>query len=138
MGDNQGLKVALIGSGNWGSAIATIVGVNVTRFNGLFDGTIKMYVWEEMVDGRKLTEVINETHENVKYMPGVQLPPNVVAVPDVVETSHDADILIFVQPHSVVPRTCQPLVGKLKKGAFAISLNKVCFSFVIRDDFEVT
>lgn len=38
-----------------------------------------MYVYEEMIDGKKLTEIINETHENVKYLPGQKLPPNVVS-----------------------------------------------------------
>lgn len=37
-----------------------------------------MYVYEEMIDGKKLTEIINTTHENVKYLPGHKLPPNVV------------------------------------------------------------
>jgi len=32
-----------------------------------------------------LTEVINEKHENVKYLPGVSLPTNIVAVPDASE-----------------------------------------------------
>lgn len=39
-----------------------------------------MYVYEEMIDGKKLTEIINQTHENVKYLPGQKLPPNVVSV----------------------------------------------------------
>jgi len=43
-----------------------------------------MWVFEEMVGGRKLTEIINEDHENSKYMPGIKLPRNVVADPDVV------------------------------------------------------
>ena len=29
-----------------------------------------MWVFEEEVDGRKLTEIINTDHENVKYLPG--------------------------------------------------------------------
>ena len=44
-----------------------------------------MWVFEEMVDGRKLTEIINTDHENVKYLPGHKLPPNVVR-----STSHAA------------------------------------------------
>ena len=120
-------KVALIGSGNWGSAIATIIGSNVTRY-GHFDSTIKMYVFQEEVNGKNLTDIINESHENVKYLPGIKLPENIIAVPDVVETAHDADILIVVIPHQFVPRTCAPLKGKLKSGAFAISLNKVLFN----------
>ena len=38
-----------------------------------------MYVYEEIIDGKKLTEIINEQHENVKYLPGIKLPPNVVS-----------------------------------------------------------
>lgn len=38
-----------------------------------------MYVFEEMIEGKKLTEIINEQHENVKYLPGHKLPANVVS-----------------------------------------------------------
>ena len=37
-----------------------------------------MWVFEEMVDGKKLTEIINETHVNVKYLPKHPLPANIV------------------------------------------------------------
>ena len=123
-GSGQAKRVAIIGSGNWGSAIARVVGVNVKKFPHLFDETIKMYVYEEMVGERKLTEIINQEHENVKYLKGYKLPENIVAIPDVVEAAHDADILIFVIPHKFVPGISKPLVGKLKSGAFGISLIK--------------
>ena len=45
-----------------------------------FDDRVTMYVYEEIIDGKKLTEIINETHENVKYLPGKKLPPNVVSI----------------------------------------------------------
>lgn len=38
-----------------------------------------MYVFEEMIEGKKLTEIINTTHENVKYLPGHKLPENIVS-----------------------------------------------------------
>ena len=65
---------------NRGSAIAKIVGANVTKFNDKFEEKVTMYVFEEMVNGKKLTEIINEQHENVKYLPGHKLPPNIVSV----------------------------------------------------------
>lgn len=37
-----------------------------------------MWVFEEIIDGKKLTEIINTEHENVKYLPGHKLPKNVV------------------------------------------------------------
>lgn len=83
-----------------------------------------MGVFEEIVDGRKLSEIINEKHENVKYLPGVKLPENVIAVPDLVEATKDADILIFVLPHQFVAKVCDQLKGNIKKDAFACSLIK--------------
>jgi hypothetical protein len=61
-----------------GSTIAKIVGNNIAKFN-TFEQEIRMYVYEELVDGRKLTEIINEQHENVKYLPGHKFTPNVVS-----------------------------------------------------------
>lgn len=61
-----------------GSAIAKIVGRNAARLPN-FEDRVTMWVYEEMIDGKKLTEIINETHENVKYLPGHKLPPNVVS-----------------------------------------------------------
>lgn len=106
-----------------GSAIAKIVGKNVTQFDE-FHNEVRMYVFEEMVDGRKLTEIINTVHENVKYLPNHKLPENVIAVPDVLETARDADILIFVVPHQFVENTCKPLIGKIKPDAVGLSLIK--------------
>lgn len=62
-----------------GSAIAKIVGRNAAALPA-FDDRVTMYVFEEMINGKKLTEIINETHENVKYLPGHILPPNVVSL----------------------------------------------------------
>lgn len=61
-----------------GSAIAKIVGKNAARLDQ-FNDRVTMYVFEEMIDGKKLTEIINETHENVKYLKGHKLPENVVS-----------------------------------------------------------
>jgi hypothetical protein len=63
-------KVSIIGSGNWGSAMAKIIALNCERHNHL-DTDVRMWVYEEEVEGRKLSEIINEQHENVKYLPGI-------------------------------------------------------------------
>lgn len=61
-----------------GSAIAKIVGNNAIQHQHI-DEKVTMYVYEEIINGKKLTEIINETHENVKYLPGHKLPANVVS-----------------------------------------------------------
>ena len=86
--------------------------------------SVNMWVFEEEIEGRKLTEIINTDHENVKYLPGVKLPANVVAVPDLVEAARTADLLVFVIPHQFIARTVQTLKGNIKQGAAAISLIK--------------
>ncbi|GAB6032039.1 glycerol-3-phosphate dehydrogenase [Chamberlinius hualienensis] len=116
-------KISIIGSGNWGSAIAKIIGKNVQKYDD-FDNEVKMYVYEEIINGKKLTEVINTEHENVKYLPGHKLPPNVVAVSDVVETTKDADILVFVVPHQFIKRLVDQMRGNIKSTAIGISLIK--------------
>lgn len=58
--------------------IAKIIGANTKEHNDSFQEEVKMYVYEEEVDGKKLTEIINTQHENVKYLPGYKLPENVV------------------------------------------------------------
>ena len=48
-------KVALVGSGNWGSAIATKLGKNVLDASKGFDPVVEMWVFEEyvkLVDGK--------------------------------------------------------------------------------------
>lgn len=36
-----------------------------------------------------------------RYLPGIQLPSNIVACPDLLETCRDATMLVFVVPHQV-------------------------------------
>ena len=48
-----------------GSAVAKIIGRNVQNFEH-FDKEVKMWVFEEKVDGQNLTDIINTKHENVK------------------------------------------------------------------------
>jgi len=116
-------KICVVGSGAWGSVVAKVVGDNV-RNNAKFESRIPMYVFEEMINGEKLTEIINTRHENVKYQPGLILPDNVVAVSDVVESVKDADYLFFVLPHQFIRGVCRSIAGKIKPDALAISLCK--------------
>ncbi|XP_077810300.1 glycerol-3-phosphate dehydrogenase [NAD(+)], cytoplasmic isoform X2 [Macaca mulatta] len=93
-------KVCIVGSGNWGSAIAKIVGGNAAQL-AQFDPRVTMWVFEEDIGGKKLTEIINTQHENVKYLPGHKLPPNV-----------------FIR------KICDQLKGHLKANTIGMSLIK--------------
>jgi len=127
MGEASNLKVCMIGSGNWGSAVATLIGQNTPKYPEFFND-INMYVYEEEIDfggrKRKLPEVINEKHENVKYLPNIPLPSCIKAVPDLKEAAKDADILIWVVPHQFVTRMVPAVKEVCSSKAISISLIK--------------
>ncbi|NXU68636.1 GPDA dehydrogenase, partial [Horornis vulcanius] len=106
-----------------GSAIAKIVGTNAARLSS-FESRVNMWVLEEEVGGRRLTDIINTEHENVKYLPGHKLPPNVVAEPDLLKACAGADVLLFVVPHQFIGKVCDQLKGHVKKEAVGMSLIK--------------
>ena len=130
-------KVALVGSGNWGSAIATKIGLNVLA-NDIFDKEVQMWVFEEYVkleDGKwirpargaqppegktwvdedyePLTVVINRLNENVIYLPGIKLPKSIIAQPDIKKCVTGATMMVFVIPHNFLA----PIVPKMEARA---------------------
>jgi len=132
-------KVTVVGSGNWGSTISKIVAENTRENPDLFEETVQMWVYEEEVlitkksahydasnpDKKyKLTELINTLHENVKYLPGIALPTNVVANPSLQDAVRDSSILIFNLPHQFIGNVCKQLKGHILPFARGISCIK--------------
>ena len=114
----------MIGSGNMGSAMAKVIGENVRNLPE-FDPTVRMYTYPETLDdGSSIIDSINETHENKKYLPGIKLPENVLAVGTVPEACSGADYIVVVTPHQFLPGLLQQMIGKIAEDATAISLVK--------------
>ena len=116
------------GSGNWGSAIATLIGRNCERLPH-FHTRVNMWVFEEIINVEnaqptKLTEIINTKHENVKYLPGIRLPKNVVAVPDLAEACANATLLVFVLPHQFLPKILPVIRKNAHSSSRGVSLIK--------------
>lgn len=84
-----------------------------------------MWVFEEDYEGSPLSQVINEKHENPRYLPGINLGENVIAEPDVEKAVAGATALIFVLPHQFLRKSVEKLKGKVRDDARAISLVKV-------------
>ncbi|KAF2744089.1 NAD-dependent glycerol-3-phosphate dehydrogenase [Sporormia fimetaria CBS 119925] len=141
LGAHKKHKVSIVGSGNWGTTMSKLVAENVKANPNLFDQTVRMWVYEEDVtiskDSRhydeaselckgtqKLSHVINTVHENIKYLPGVTLPSNVVADPDLPSSVKDSTILVFVLPHQFIPRVCDQLAGHIVPFARGICCTK--------------
>lgn len=108
-----------------GSAVGKIVGNNVLRHKDRFEPEVRQWVFQETYKNERLTDIINRTHENPKYLPGIALPSNLVAVPDLAEATRDATVLVFVLPHQFVKQVCDDLSHvSLSQTVKAISLIK--------------
>ncbi len=140
----------MVGSGSWALAVARMIAQNAKPGpNG--EGSVRMWVRPGDYEGRNIVDVVNETHEHPKYLPGIPLPQNLQAVPDLVrtlclercppafdslplyltalagiqvDTVSDADVLVICVPHQFVKGVVQQMAGKVKPGAIAISLVK--------------
>ncbi|KAI4155828.1 MAG: hypothetical protein LQ340_000735 [Diploschistes diacapsis] len=134
-------KVTVVGSGNWGSAIAKIVAENTAERTDLFEPDVQMWVFEEdftmpkdskdhdssselCSKPQKLTKLINHYHENVKYLPGIKLPKNLYANPSLRDAVKDSSILIFNLPHQFIGKICDDLAGHIVPFARGISCIK--------------
>jgi glycerol-3-phosphate dehydrogenase (NAD+) len=127
---------------NRGSTIAKVVSENVAEHPDLFEQTVEMWVFEEQVplpkdsphasthpklcDGepKPLSQIINTLHENTKYLPGVPLPKNLVANPNIIDSVKGSSILIFNLPHQFVSKICAQLIGHTVPFARGISCIK--------------
>lgn len=94
----------------------------------LFEPDVQMWVYEEEITHndkkQKLSEVINTEHENVKYLPGVRLPDNLIANPSLVDAAKDSTILVFNLPHQFIHKACETLRGNIVPFARGISCIK--------------
>jgi glycerol-3-phosphate dehydrogenase (NAD+) len=117
--------------------MAKLVAENTKAYPNLFEETVQMWVYEEEYiipkDSRhyagsdkpeKLSQLVNTLHENVKYLPNITLPPNVVANTDLPDACKDSTMLIFVLPHQFIARTFTQLAGKILPYARAICCTK--------------
>eukprot|EP00452_MALV-II_sp_L67-6_P000152 gene152-137_t len=121
-------KVVLVGSGNWGSAVALIVGQNVERYPDDFGSQLTMFAREEPCEheGQTITvhDCINKFNVNSKYLGGFPLPKSVVAEPDLAKATAGANILIWCIPHQFVASTLLTVKASCAPDCISISLIK--------------
>lgn len=128
-------KVCVVGAGNWGTTIAILIANNMKHQK------IILWCYEEDINGRNLTEIINSDHQNPKYLPETAIPENVFATAEV-RPVNECDIAVFALPHQFLKTVCKNL--SLRKDVVAVSLTKgfvddncTLASEFIRKSFEI-
>ena len=94
------MKVAVVGAGSWGTAVAAIVSENADAV-----------LWARRAE---LASVIAQRHENPDYLPGCALPESLRATADLEEAVGGADVVVMGVPshgYRTVLGELAPLVG---------------------------
>ena len=104
-------RVAVFGSGSWGTAFSLV----------LADAGNDVVLW-----GRRpeLAEAIATKHQNVDYLPGVDLPHNIAATTDARAALDGADIVVLAIPSQRLRENLRPWVEHIPAGAVVVSLMK--------------
>jgi len=103
-------KIMVIGAGSWGTALALVAargGRNVT-----------LWALEP-----EIVHEIGTTHENGMYLPGIQLPTNIVATADMAEAAK-AEAILLVSPAQYLRATLKSLRPHLKAGTPLVLCSK--------------
>ncbi len=93
-------KIAVIGSGSWGTAVASALARN--------EHDVLLWTRREEVCSE-----VNQKHQNTFHLPGYKLPENLRASCDMGYTCKDADMIILASPSIYLVETVKALIPSL-------------------------
>ncbi len=104
------MKVAVIGAGSWGTAVAGIAAHNAD-----------VVLWARRP---ALADAINEHHENAEYLPGLTLPTNLRATCSLEEACAGADAVVMGVPSHGFRDVMREAAPHVAPSATVLSLSK--------------
>ena len=111
MAMESGRRVAVIGGGNWGTALSL-------RLAEL-GHAVSLWAYE-----REVVQSIRSTRENLLFMPGVVLPENVTPTTEFEEALRGADYVLTVMPSHVCRALYQQMLPHLNPEMIFVSATK--------------
>lgn len=111
MPDHPLRKATVLGGGSFGTAIATILAENhfVTR------------LW---VRDQETAAAINEARENTRYLPGAELPPNLVATDSLPAAIEGAELIFIAIPSKAFEEVLEQARELVADGTMVVSCTK--------------
>ncbi|KMM61386.1 glycerol-3-phosphate dehydrogenase [Bacillus glycinifermentans] len=104
-------KVAMLGAGSWGTALALV----------LADNQYDVCVWGHR---EELIRQINEQHENKDYLPGVKLPEKVCGTTDLQSALTDVKTIIVAVPTKAIREVLRKAIPFIKQKAIFVHVSK--------------
>ena len=104
------MRIAVIGAGSWGTAVANLVGAKQP-----------VTLWARRSE---LSAAINEHRENPDYLPGYSLAPNITAFSDLDEAIADVEAVVMGVPSHGYRSVLESLRGHIATDLPIVSLAK--------------
>lgn len=103
------MKIAVVGAGSWGTAVAGLVNADTVK------------IWARRPE---VAEAINRHRSNPDYLIDYQLPDSVTATADLEEAVHNADVLIWGVPSHGYRSVLASAAGLIGPDVPIVSLSK--------------
>ncbi|OUM89714.1 MAG: glycerol-3-phosphate dehydrogenase [Bacillus thermozeamaize] len=100
-------KIAVIGAGSWGTALATVLASNGHQ----------IYLYAR---NRERVEEINTKRTNQRYLPGISLPPGITATSEMAVAIQDAEAVFLVVPSQSVRSVSRDVAPYLHPDALLV------------------
>jgi len=104
-------KIAVIGAGSWGTTFSKV----------LADGGSDVMLWSRR---EEIASEINDSHQNENYLPGVNLPANIVASTDVDQVLSGASQVYISVPSQSLRANLEAWGKLIPEDAIVVSLMK--------------
>ena len=104
-------KIAVIGAGSWGTTFSKV----------LADGGSDVMLWSRR---EEIASEINDSHQNENYLPGVNLPANIVASTDVEQVLAGASQVYISVPSQSLRSNLEAWGKFIPEDAIVVSLMK--------------
>ena len=104
-------NITIVGGGSWGTALAIVL---ASRFE-----SIRLWVYES-----DLADRMKHSRENDVYLPGLQIPTNIVISSDLAESAEGAEIVLSVMPSHLIRTIYTKLASFLHSGVCFVSATK--------------
>ncbi|MBR6349092.1 MAG: NAD(P)-dependent glycerol-3-phosphate dehydrogenase [Lachnospiraceae bacterium] len=104
-------KVTVLGAGSWALGLSIL----------LSDNGHDVIVWSAVADE---INILKETGENPKYLPGVKIPETIKLTCDLEEAVKDRDILVMAVASKFTRSTAARLKGLIKDGQIIVNVAK--------------
>ena len=104
-------RIAILGGGAWGTTLAALLSARAAR--------VGLWCFEA-----ECAATIERSRENRKYLPGIVIPANVRATPDMAEALAGARLLVFATPSAAARATLAAARPHLPPGIPVLNVTK--------------